>query len=111
MKLLSKNIFSLFNDADAQTELIPMCLYLFITTAFVFTLAFVIPPAFQIIGQLDDAADHTGSLYYDVTANFDLGVKMWFFVLVMIISTRLLHMGLIAIKRQKYTGEQYESDF
>ena len=101
----------MFTNNEAQTELVPMILYLFITTAFVFTLAFVIPPSFQIIEQLDDAADHTGSLYYDVMGNFDLGVKIWFFMLVMIIATRLLHMGLIAIKRQKYTGEQYESDF
>lgn len=100
----------MFNN-KAQTELVPMCLYLFITTAFVFTLAFVIPPAFQIVEQLNDAADHSGSLYYDVTANFNLGSMIWFFMLVMIIATRLLHMGLIAIKRQKYTGEQYESDF
>lgn len=101
---------TMFND-KAQTELVPMVLYLFITTAFVFTLAFVIPPAFQIIDQLDDAADPTGSIYYDVTGNFNLGTMVWFFMLVMIIATRLLHMGLIAIKRQRYTGEQYESDF
>jgi len=101
----------MFND-KAQTELIPMTLYLFVVTAFVFTLAFVIPPAFKIVEQLDDAADPTGSIYYDVPAKFDLGVKMWYFILVLIVSTILIHMGLIAIKKQRYTGEyQNESDF
>lgn len=101
----------MFND-NGQTELIPMTLNLFIVTAFVFTIAFVIPPAFTIISQLDEAADHTGSIYYDVTTNFDLGVKIWYFMLVMIISTIILHMGLIALKKQRYTGEQkIENDF
>jgi len=101
----------MFND-KAQTELIPMTLYLFVVTAFVFTLAFVIPPAFKIVEQLNDAADPAGSIYYDVTTNFDLGVKMWYFILVLIVSTILIHMGLIAIKKQRYTGEyQNESDF
>lgn len=99
-------------DDKAQTELIPMTLYLFVVTAFVFTLAFVIPPAFKIVEQLDDAADPAGSLYYDVPAKFDLGVKMWYFILVLIVCTIIIHMGLIAIKKQRYTGERInESDF
>jgi len=100
----------MFND-KAQTELIPMCLYLFIVTAFVFTLAFVIPPAFKIVEQLDEAADHSGSIYYDVPEKFDIGVKAWYFMLILIVSTIIIHMGLIALKKQRYTGEQYESDF
>lgn len=101
----------MFND-KAQTELIPMTLNLFIVTAFVFTLAFVIPPAFTIIEGLDNAADHSGSLYYDVPAKFNAAANMWYFLLVLIVSTILIHMGLIAIKKQRYTGEQFnESDF
>ncbi|MDF1533674.1 MAG: hypothetical protein P1P69_04125 [Methanosarcinaceae archaeon] len=100
----------MFND-NAQTELIPMTLYLFILTAFVFTIAFVIPPAFQIIEQMSHAADPTGSVYYDVTTNFNLSVKMWYFVLVMIVVTKIIHMGLLALKKQRYTGVQHESDF
>ena len=101
----------MFND-KAQTELIPMTLYLFIVTSFVFTLAFVIPPAFKVVEQLDEAADHSGSIYYDVPAKFDLGVKAWYFILILIVSTILIHMGLIAIKKQRYTGErEYESEF
>lgn len=95
----------MFND-KAQTELIPMTLNLFIITAFIFTLAFVIPPAFTIIEQLNEAADPTGSVYYDVTTNFNMGVKVWFFMLVMIVATKLLHMGLIAVRKQRYTGER-----
>lgn len=101
----------MFND-KAQTELIPMILNLFIVTAFIFTLVFVIPPSFQIVSNLNAAADPAGSIYVDIPAKFDLGVKMWYFVLVLIISTLLIHMGLIALKRQRYTGERTdESDF
>lgn len=99
-------------DDKAQTELIPMTLNLFIVTAFLFTLVFVVPPAFKIVEQLDNAADHSGSIYYDVPAKFDVGVKMWYFILVLIVSTIIIHMGLIAIKKQRYTGERInESDF
>lgn len=101
----------MFND-KAQTELIPMTLNLFIVTAFLFTLIFVIPPAFKIVEGLDNAADHSGSIYYDVPAKFNTAVNMWYFSLVLIVSTILIHMGLIAIKKQRYTAErQNESDF
>lgn len=101
----------MFNN-KAQTELIPMIMYLFIVTAFVFTLVFVIPPAFKIVEELDAAADSSGSIYYDVPAKFDVGVKAWYFILVLIVGKILIHMGLIAHRKQRRTGERFdESDF
>ena len=101
----------MFNN-KAQTELIPMVLNLFIVTAFLFTLALVIPPSFTIIDELDNAADQSGSIYYDVPAQFNKAANIWYFMLVLIVVTILIHMGLIAIKKQRYTGERInESDF
>ena len=100
------------SDTSAQTELIPMCLWLFISTAFLFTLAFVVPPAFQVVYKMSEAMDTTGSIYYDVVSQFNIGVNMWYFFLVLIIVIQLIHMGLVALKKQRYTGEQHaESDF
>jgi len=104
-------MYKLFNDR-ANTEMIPAVVFLFITTAVLYTCAFVFPPSFEIVYALCDILDTGGSLYYDVESTFNLGVTMWYFMLVLMIVVQVVHIGLLAIKRQRYTGEyQNENDF
>ncbi|MCK5387390.1 MAG: hypothetical protein KAJ39_09390 [Gammaproteobacteria bacterium] len=103
---------NILKDETANVEMIPKAVYVFISTAVLYTTAMVFPPSFQIVHALADTMDTSGSLYYDVGATFDVGVMMWYFFLVMIIAWNVVHLGLLAIKRQRYTGEmRNDSDF
>jgi hypothetical protein len=102
---------NLLKDTRANTEMIPMVVYIFILTLVLFTLAFVISPSLSIIHSMSAVLDTSGSIYYDVESRFDLAVKAWFFLLPMMVAVKLLHLGLLAIKKQRYTGGSNESDF
>lgn len=93
-----------YNDTSAQVEMLQQTMYIFIVVAVLFAMSLVIPPVFAVIVQIDAVADHSGSLYYDVPAIFDLSVKIWGFFLVLIVVKTIIHLGLMAIKKQRYTG-------
>lgn len=103
---------NILKDERANVEMIPKVVWLFISTAILFTTAMVFPPSFQIVYGLADTMDTGGSLYYDVAGTFNTAVGMWYFFLVMIIVWNVVHLGLLALKRQRYTGEnRNDSDF
>lgn len=101
----------MISDDTAQVEMIQMVMYMFITGAILFTIALVIPPIFTVVTDMGSIMDVTGSIYFDVLSTFSLATKMWFFFLVLVMVKVLIHFGLMAIKKQRYTGVESESDF
>ena len=56
--------------------------------------------------------DVNGTYYYDVGTTFNTAKKLWYFLLIMITAVEFIHLILLAIKKQRYTGgDTYESDF
>lgn len=101
----------LTKDDKAQVEMVQMAIYIFIMTVLMYAVVMIVPSVFGVVGQLDAAADTTGSLYYDVPAVFDQATDIWYFICIMGIAILMIHFGLMAIKKQRYTGQADESEF
>lgn len=100
----------LFKNNYGNTQMIPMVITIFVTTVTVYILSFIAFPIFSVVGQLTPLMDVSGSLYTDVGAKFNLSVKAFCFLLIFIIVKPIIHLGLLAIKKQRAEGS-YESDF
>ena len=100
----------LINNNSGNVEMIPMVVSMFVTTVIVYILSFIAYPILSVIGQLTPIMDVSGSLYTDVGAKFDFAVKAFSFLLIFIVVKPIIHLGLLAIKKQRSEGS-YESDF
>ena len=64
-----------------------------------------IPPTFQIVYQLAEAMDPSGPFYFDVVAMFDVGVSLWYVLLVLIVVVAIARLISLVIKEQRNKKE------
>lgn len=99
---------NLKDDSRGNVEMVSMVLYLFILVISLIFVVYAVSPMFDVIHQLAAVMDTSGSLYVDVDSKFNMATKGFFFLVPLMVAVRVLHLMLLAIKRQRYTGE---SDF
>lgn len=104
-----KNKIEIF-DNSGNVEMIPMVLTIFITAVLAYILSFIAYPIFSIVGHLTPIMDTGGSIYTDVGAKFDSAVSAFSFLLIFVVVKPIIHLGLLAIKKQRSEGS-FESDF
>lgn len=98
----------LIEDIKANVEMIPMAMYLFVTVTFTYVLVLALPPVTGVVYTLIDLLDPNVPFYYDPTPKYDSSIKAWHVAIGIMIGIMILRMFILAIKKQRYTGE---SDF
>ncbi|MBN1134088.1 MAG: hypothetical protein JXA38_04085 [Methanosarcinaceae archaeon] len=102
----------MLKDIHGNVEMIHQTLIIGITLATLWIITLVVPPIFQLIPALAATMDTEGLYYFDVVAKFNTAIKAWYFFLILSTAVSFVHLGLLAIKKQRYTGgNEYESDF
>lgn len=102
----------LIDDISGNVEMIPQTIIIGITIFVLWVLTLTVSPSFQLIPAMTAIMDVNGTYYYDVETTFNTAKKLWYFLLIMITAVEFIHLILLAIKKQRYTGgDSYESDF
>ena len=91
--------------------MIPMVVYLFILVVSLYFTIFSIAPVLNLIPELAKVMDTSGSIYVNVEGYYNLAVRGFFFMIAMMVGIRIIHLYLIATKKQRFTGGSSESDF
>jgi len=95
----------LIEDLRANVEMIPMAMYLFVTVVFLYILVLAVAPVTGVIYTLIDLLDPETPFYYDPTPKYDASLKAWHVLLGLTVGIMILRMFILAIKKQRYTGE------
>lgn len=95
----------LFKDENGNIEMLPMVSYIFITVTFLYILVLAVAPVTNIVYEINDMQDPTKIYYYDITPNFLSSLKAWHVLLGLSVGIMIIRLFILAIKRQRYTGE------
>lgn len=107
----------LFNNDKGQVDMIPLAIYIFVLIISLYFLIFNISPLLGIIETLTYSIDPDSSLQVSgmsagTFTNFTIAIKAFFFMITLMVVSKLIHLFLLAIKKQRYTGgNTFESDF
>lgn len=98
-------------DDKASVLMIPKVVYIFILLITLFFVIVSVGPVLQLVPALTPAMDTGGSIYVNIGAYYDAAVKSYYLMIGIIIAVEFVHLGLLAIRKQRYTGATNESDF
>jgi len=94
-----------FRDEKGNVEMLPMVSYIFITVTFLYILVLAVAPVTNIVYDINDMTDPAKPYYYDIEPNFISSLKAWHVLLGLSVGIMIIRLFILAIKRQRYTGE------
>lgn len=102
---------NMIKNNRGNAEIIPAVVCLFIVLVCLYFTIYAISPVLSIIPMFDQYTDADSPVYVDVLWYFDAAVRGFAIMIGLIVGIQLLHILLLAIKKQKYSGAYNDSDF